>query len=136
MIEHLAGRRCAQLRLWRHRPPGGITTQAVALEITWDDATVLTLDVNADWTLGLAGARWAHPLAGATDAERDRLADLGTWQVDDSPADLDSIVGRMVTAVEPYINEVGELSGLTIVFEGTVVRALVFNGELRMEVDA
>ncbi|MCR6705323.1 MAG: hypothetical protein NVV66_11715 [Cellulomonas sp.] len=133
MIDELPGHRCEMVRIVSHRMPGENARDVVALEFAWDDSTVLTIDVNADWTLCLSRTRWVEPFPGATAAERELFPDLGIWEVDDAPVGPASIVGRTVTAAEPMFNEVGEFSGITILLEGVSVRAFSFGGDLQVE---
>jgi hypothetical protein len=135
MIDSLQGRTCASVRRVQHRLRGQPHGEPGALELDWGGGEYTTLDVNADWTLDVAFRSWTDPFADASVEERQRLSgDVGLWDTAEPGDDLLALVGRTVTAVQPLLNEVGELTGLEISFAETRVVARVESGGLEVRV--
>ena len=135
MIEDLAGLRCTSVRRFQHRFEGEPGGETGPIEFAWDDGSLLTLDANADWTLHLSSHHWLDPYAKASESERQRLArEVGLWHEVQAESGLQQVVGQAVAAAEPELDEMGELTGLSILFETQVVRARVVEGELTVEV--
>lgn len=106
------------------------------IEFAWDDGQFTTLDANSDWTLELSAQPWSDPFANAPTDERHRLAaEVGLWEPAALPSDLQKVVGRTASAVEPMLNEVGELVGVRIGFSDVVVSVSVADGNVVVTVD-
>lgn len=135
MIDALAGLQCTSVRRFQHRFEGEPGSETGPIEFTWDDGSLLTLDANSDWTLHLSGQHWADPYVNASESERQTLArEVGLWHEVQIPSGLRGLVGQGVTSTEPELDEMGELTGLRILFEIQVVNARVLGGELAVEV--
>lgn len=115
--------------------PGRPLERGRAVELGWSDGTFTTLDATADWTLDLTSQPWTDPYAGAGAVERQELADeVGLWEPTTATGDLNSLVGRSVTSVDPILNEAGELSGLELGFGDVTLLAVVEAGNLVVHV--
>lgn len=135
MIDALLGRRCTSIRRFSHHLAGLAPSEPGPIEFSWDDGTHLTLDANTDWTLDLSQQRWADPYAGVEERERQELAQaVGLWEEAAIPAELNRLVGQVVSFAEPQFNEVGEVTGLQLTFKDVTVVARVLTGELAIEV--
>ena len=135
MIDALAGLRCTSVRRFGHRFADESVSATGPLELAFDDRSVLTLDAKADWTLHMSNQPWTDPYADASEDERGVLArDVGVWHEVATPTSLARLVGQRVSSAEPELNEIGELTGLSIAFETHVVSARVLDGELTVKV--
>jgi hypothetical protein len=107
------------------------------IEIAWDDDTWLSLDAKSDWTLEVSSRQWVDPYANVSAAEFKRLAgEVGIWEQASIPPGLDQLVGQVVIAAAPKINEVGELTGVSLAFLEQVLVARVLGGELSIDLTA
>ncbi len=135
MIDTLPGRRCTCIRRFQHRLADQPPSETGPIEFTWDDGTRLTMDANTDWTLDLSSRPWTDPYPSVSESERKALAqEVGLWQEAPIPSALGRLVGQVVTSAAPELNEVGELTGLSLAFETQVVGARVLGGEVTVEV--
>lgn len=135
MINALPGRRCASLRRFHHRIEGQSASETGPIEFTWDDGTHLTLDANTDWTLDFSGQQWSDPYAHASASQRLEIAkEVGVWEQGSIPADLNRLIGQVVIEAVQEFNEVGEVTGMTVVFNDQCVSVRVVGGELAVEV--
>ncbi|MBG6099514.1 hypothetical protein [Nocardioides luteus] len=129
MIE--AGRRCVGVRRFHHKFAGDEPSATGPIEFRWSDGTYTTVDVGSDWVLTIEPQPWTDPFGDVSDAERRRLAEeVGLWEVDSSPDQLASAVGRVLTDVALTRNEVGELVGICLSPDGLRIDACVDGGEL------
>lgn len=135
MIEDLHGRRCTSIRRFQHRIGDHPSGEFGPLELGWSDGRFTTLDVNADWTLDVAARAWVDPFASISAAERLRVAeDVGVWVLSPHSDELDQVIGCTVTAVEPILNEIGELAGVEIIFGDLDLVATSESGNLTVSV--
>jgi hypothetical protein len=115
----LVGRRYTAASRIFHQFTGEPANWSGPLELTWDDGQVTLLDVRSDWTLSISRQKWIDPYAGAGPDELEVLGrDVGLWhrQVVTDSDELAKALGNRVIGVEPWLNEIGEFSGLDIEF--------------------
>lgn len=135
MIDALTGLRCTFVRRFHHQFADEPPSETGPLELAWDDGTVLTLDADTDWTLHVSGQPWVDPYASVSGRELEALArEVGLWHEAKVPTSLARLVGQTVTSSEPLLDEMGDLTGLSLAFETQVVTARVEGGQLTVEV--
>lgn len=136
----IVGRRCVAVTRLVHQLAGEARTPGCALEITWNTGEVTVLDENTDLTLSVSSGPWSDPYANCDPAELERLAsEVGLWTRrrvgDDDDDELALIIGETATSVEPFLNAVMELAGISIRFDAVVLTAqVVMDGLLSIEV--
>ena len=104
-----------------------------ALELAWEDGSAVVFDVKSDWTLTVTDGPWRDPYSGVDTS--DPSWDLGTWTkdpIDDSDPG-EAAVGSVLTDFVPHFNEVGEFSGLDLVFDAIVLHLEVRGGDLTVQ---
>lgn len=133
MISKLVGRRCVGVRRFAQNAGAGVDEGPV--EFAWDDGSFLTIDVNADWTLGFSAASWTDPFAKANADQRRELSALGwLWFECKGVGSLQQIEGQSLVSAELKQNTAGEVTGVTLEFARSTVAAQVNGGDLHVEV--
>ncbi len=110
---------------WPGDPP-----QPQALELAWEDDSVVVFDSKSDWTLAVSPGPWRDPFEGVD--TRVPSWDLGRW-TKEPIGDGDPVaaaVGNTLTGFLPRFNEVGEFSGLDLAFGMVALRLEVHDGDL------
>lgn len=129
-------RTCVSVRRIFHRFAGAEKTLLNAVELEWDNGGFTTLDINADWTLCVADSRWVDPYWDAIGAKREEIArEVGLLEPTDAGEDLGRLVDQKVVSVEELFNEVGELTGIRVIFRDFVFVARMWAGDLEVWVD-
>ena len=129
------GRHCTSVKRWQHRIEGHEASDFGPLEFGWSGGEFTTLDVKGDWTLELSLQPWSDPFATATAEYRAALAkEVGLWEPMPLSEEFHKVMGSIVTAVDPLLNEMGELTGLKITFGDVVVLAKSYEGNLLVSV--
>jgi hypothetical protein len=132
----LVGRRCTAASRVLHQFTGEPATWTGPLELSWDDGQFTLLDVRSDWTLRVDRQRWTDPLADAGPDELEVLGhEIGLWhrQRVTETDDLAVLIGNQVTGVEPWLDEIGQFSGLDIEFTGYRLVVRQFAGDLTVQ---
>lgn len=132
----LLGRRCTAASRILHQFTDEPATWTGPLELMWDDGHFTLLDVRSDWTLRVERQRWTDPLTDVGPDELEVLGrEIGLWhrQPVTSTDELADLLGDQVTGVKPWLNEIGEFSGLDIEFSRHRLVVRQFAGDLTVQ---
>jgi hypothetical protein len=130
-MDAMIGRRLVKVvRLAWRRPGEPDQFNVGPVQLVFDDGGGLLLDGHSDWTLSLTET---YPGDESWLGLYDYDCDGGRWWPRDASAEppFSSVIARPLVYVEQTRNEVDEVTGLTLDFEGNLVTLGIWQGEIR-----
>jgi hypothetical protein len=133
-LPELVGRTIERVRRIHYTFQGDTNKSDGAIELTFDDGSVVLCDTAADWSLQFFGTAWLDPFPEPlSDEDRSHVARYGQWVALDVTAQpqYGGLVGETVRQAIPQYNELLELTGLLIRTGTAVLDLQMWAGELR-----
>ncbi|WP_422738923.1 hypothetical protein ACN263_06565 [Micromonospora sp. WMMD729] len=128
-MDALVGRRLVKVvRLGWHRPGEPDEPDVGPVLLVFDDGRGLLLDGRSDWTLGLT-----ETYPGDDGLPDPYDYDGGRWLSRDASAEppFASVITRPLAHLEEIRNDVNEVTGLRLDFDGQMLTLTTWQGEIR-----